>query len=518
MNTYRDRGVTCNSSDLLDGGGGLPQNTPLCHTPNGYPAPGPTELTVQPRISVPKMGVRARIAEWPPRRAQSRESLLENGQNGSNHYDDSSITMSVLSPDIRLVRGGVARLPRRWSKEVEFRSGGFSSESGSPFNLRVFPPLRQRSSSEVTLSEQDENEVEARGGGGFGNRFREYGSTSSIDIQGIPEQGFFEMLSQFHQERPDQRSSAPVQLRELLQAPDSSSKAPFPAAPSPGPTGGDEKGTGKKDGTERVRKKSGGTESSLGTSSLFRKLRSSSRGELDGGKGDGNEDRGARGSTDASYKPWVCPKSFVHFDAQSVLFDLHEAAAQRGFSTQRRNTATGASAASSLSGSRSSAPSLNDPIYSSIEDLTLNLDQRTTTPSLPMDPLDGPAAHSSSLLLLSCPHFLNEIGGYKERNVSFLSSSTEQGEGDGGRGWLRKSNASVSALEIPEEEQAKRLERLKLYSIEHVDLGACYYRDYFHGKGNAELHCSPFHSLPRGGSWCSQRAKRVTEVGSRIID
>ncbi|MEQ2160637.1 hypothetical protein GOODEAATRI_001451, partial [Goodea atripinnis] len=482
MNTYRDRGVTCNSSDLLDGGRGLPQNTPLCHTPNGHPAPGPTELTVQPRISVPKMGVRARIAEWPPRRAQSRESLLENGQNGSNHYDDCSITMSVLSPDVRLVRGGVARLPGRWSKEVEFRSGGFSGERGSPFNLRVFPPLRQRSSSEVTLSEQDEKEVEARGGGGFGNRFREYGSTSSIDIQGIPEQGFFEMLSQFHQERPDQRSSAPVQLREPLQAPDSSSKAPFPAAPSPGPTGGDEKGTGKKDGTERVRKKSGGTESSLGTSSLFRKLRSSSRGELDGGKGEGNEDRGARGSTDASYKPWVCPKSFVHFDAQSVLFDLHEAAAQRSFSTQRRNTATGASAASSLSGSRSSAPSLNDPIYSSIEDLTLNLDQSTTTPSLPMDPLDGPAAHSSSLLLLSCPHFLNEIGGYKERNVSFLSSSTEQGEGDGGRGWLRKSNASVSALEIPEEEQAKRLERLKLYSIEHVDLGARYYRDYFHGK------------------------------------
>ncbi|MED6246256.1 hypothetical protein ATANTOWER_014977 [Ataeniobius toweri] len=159
MNTYRDRGVTCNSSDLLDGGGGLPQNTPLCHTPNGHPAPGPTELTVQPRISVPKMGVRARITEWPPRRAQSRESLLENGQNGSNHYDDCSITMSVLSPDARLVRGGVARLPRRWSKEVEFRSGGFSGERGSPFNLRVFPPLRQRSSSEVTLSEQDENEV-----------------------------------------------------------------------------------------------------------------------------------------------------------------------------------------------------------------------------------------------------------------------------------------------------------------------------------------------------------------------
>uniref|UniRef100_A0A3B5M5P9 Signal-induced proliferation-associated 1 like 3 n=1 Tax=Xiphophorus couchianus TaxID=32473 RepID=A0A3B5M5P9_9TELE len=481
MNTYRDRGVTCVSSDLLDGGGGLPQNAPLRHTPNGHP----TEPAAQPRISVPKMGVRARIAEWPPRRAQSRESLLENGQNGSNHYDDYSVSSSVLSSDGRLVRGGVARLPRRWSKDVEFRGGGFVSDRGSPLSLRVFPPLRQRSNSEVTLSEQDENEVETRGGGGFGNRFRVYGSTSSIDIQGIPEQGFFEMLSQFQQERPDQRSLAPAQLGELLRVPDPSSKTPFPAAPSPAPTGGDDKGTGRKDGTERARKKSGGTESALGTSSLFRKLRSSSRGELDGGKGEANEDRGGRCSTDASYKPWVCPKSFVHFDAQSVLFDLHEAASQRGFSTQRRNTATGASAASSLSGSRLSAPNLNDPIYSSIEDLTLNLDQSSTLPSLPADPLDGPAAHTSSPLLLSCPHFLNEIGGHRERNVSFLSSSAERGDGDGGRGWLRKSNASISVLEIPIEEQEMRLERLKLYGIEHVDQGARYYRDYFHGKDHS---------------------------------
>lgn len=318
----------------------------------------------------------------------------------------------------------------------------------------------------------------------MGNLFREYGSTSSIDIQGIPEQSFFDMLSQFHQERPDQRSSAPVRLRELLLPP----SAPRPSAPSPGPTGGDERGTGKKDGVERVRKKSGGTESSLGTSSLFRKLRSSSRGELDGGKGETNEEGGGRGSADASYKPWICPKSLVHFDAQSILFDLHEAAAQRGYVALRRNTATGASAASvSLSVSKPSAQSDNDPVYSSIEDLTLITDPGFTTPSLGMDPLDGPSgAYNSSPLLLSCPHFLNETGGHGERNISFLSSSAERGGdgGEGGRGWLRRSNASVSVLEVPIEQQVTRLETLKLYSIEHVDLGARYYRDYFHEKGN----------------------------------
>ncbi|XP_034025106.1 signal-induced proliferation-associated 1-like protein 3 [Thalassophryne amazonica] len=493
MNSYTDRGVTCTSSDLLDGGrggGGLPlsasQHTPFRHTPNGHPAPGLTDPPIQSRVSVPKMGVRARIAEWPPRRAQSQESLLENGQVGSSHHGgdySTSISSSLLPPDTGLIRGGLARLPRRRSKDVEFRGGGFGGERGSPLSLRVFPPLRQRSNSEVTLSEQDENEVDGRGVGGMGNLFREYGSTSSVDIQGIPEQSFFEMLNQFHQERPDQRSSASGRLRELLTVTDSQPKAPLLSASSPIPTmSGDDRGTGRKDGAERVRKKSGGTESSLGTSSLFRKLRSSSRGELDGGKGETIEDSGGRSLVDCTYKPWVCPKSFVHFDAQSILFDLHEAAAQRAFVAQRRNIATGASAASvSLSTSRTSAPSGNEPTYSSIEDLTAVLDPSTTTTCVGMDPAEGPPGTSLSSLLLCCPHFLNETGGYGERNISFLSSSAERGV-EGTRGWLRRSNASMSILEVSIEQQVIRLDRLKLYSIEHVDLGARYYRDYFHGK------------------------------------
>lgn len=320
------------------------------------------------------------------------------------------------------------------------------------------------------------------------NLFREYGSTSSIDIQGIPEQSFFDILSQFHQERPDQRSSAPVHLEELLRVPGSMPSTSLPSALSSGHTGGDDRGSGKKDGAERVRKKSGGTESSLGTSSLFRKLRSASRTELDGGKGE--TDDGLRRNSGDGYKPWVCSKSFVHFDAQSILFDLHEAAAQRGYAAQRRNTATGASAASvSLTISRSSAASVNEPVYSSIEDLTLNPDTSSSNPSMSTDPLDRPnGTHNQNPLLLCCPHFLNETGGDGERNISFLSSSAERGGdrgGDGTRGWLRKSNASLSVLEVPtEQQQFSRLEKLKLYSVEHVDLGARYYRDYFLGKGN----------------------------------
>ncbi|CAB1348560.1 unnamed protein product [Coregonus sp. 'balchen'] len=487
MNTYRDRGVTCTSSDLLEGGGGggpgplLTQHATFHLTPNGHPAPFSDPAT-QSRVSVPKMGVRARIAEWPPRHAQSRESLLENGQGGNPHGDDPSTTTSSASfpiSEVGLVRGGVARLPRRRTKDVEFR-GGYRGERGSPIGLRAFPPLRQRSNSEVTLSEQDENEVEGRGGA---NLFREYGSTSSIDVQGITEQSFFDMLSQFHQERPDQRSTAHVRLGELLHTPNCPPSAPLPTGHSPTPRGEDG-GMGRSE--NRVRKKSGGTESSLGTSSLFRKLRSSSRGELD--RGEAGEDGGGRNSTDTPYKPWLCPKSFVHYDAQSILFDLHEAAAHRTYVSQRRNTATGASAASvSLAVSRSSTLSGLDATYSSVEDLTLGLDPTAPAPSLGMDPLDGPpGGPSSSSLLLSCPHFRNETGGHGERNISFLSSSAERG-GEGGagdivRGSLRRSNASVSVVEVPIEQQVTRMDRLKLYSIEHVDLGARYYRDYFHGK------------------------------------
>ncbi|XP_034148474.1 signal-induced proliferation-associated 1-like protein 3 isoform X1 [Esox lucius] len=466
MNTYRDRGVTC-TSDLLEGGGG-PGPVLFRLTPNGHPAPSsdPTTLT---RVSVPKMGVRARIAEWPPRRAQSRESLLENGQGSNQHGDDSSTTTSSVSvpvSDVGLVRGGVARLPRRRTKDAEFR-GGSGGDRGSPVGSRSFPPLRQRSSSEVTLSEQDENEVEGRGGASL---YREYGSTSSIDVQGIPEQSFFDMLSQFHQERPDQRSTAPVPLGELLRAPDAAPYAPLPAGHSLTPAPRSE---------TRARKKSGGAESSLGTSSLFRKLRSSSRGELD--KGETGEDGGGRGSTDAPYKPWVCPKSFVHYDAQSILFDLHEASAQQSLSAQRRNTATGASAASvSLTPSRSSTLSGLDASFSSAEDLTLGVDPAAATPFPNRDPMDPSGGPGSSQLLLSCPHFCNETGGLGERNVSFLSSSAERG-GEGGAG-LRRSNASVSVLEVAVEQQVTRLDALKLHSIEHVDLGSRYYREYFHGK------------------------------------
>ncbi|KAB5575103.1 hypothetical protein PHYPO_G00216970 [Pangasianodon hypophthalmus] len=449
MNVYRDPGP-------------LSQPLPPVHLRlplhNGHTSPAEASLS---RVSVPKMGVRARIADWPPRREQSRESLLENGQ---------GVTAESSSGDEGFNRGGMARVPQlRRSKDAEFREGRtLRNIPGSPARFRIpgFAPLKQRSNSEITLSEQDETEVESR-------LFRVYGSTSSINVQAVSEESFFDMLSQFQQEMPDQRSAAPARLGELLQAESSlnPSPSPVPSIPrSEGPDG-------------RVRKKSGGTESSLGTSSLFRKLRSANRGDTEASRGDSEETR----QSEASLKLWQCVRSFAHYDAQSLMFNLHEAAAQRSYAAQRRNTATGASSASAMSSAaislavtRALALGGAEPTFSSTDDLSLLIEGSTlgmeASDSAGLDSLNSGPQHQ---LLLTCPNFLNETGSYGERNVSFLSSWAERGEA---RLRMRCTNASVAMLEVGLEEQATRMERLQHHCIELVDLGARYYREYFHGK------------------------------------
>lgn len=428
---------------------------------NGHISPAEACLS---RISVPKMGVRARIADWPPRRAQSRESLLENGQ--------AVISDHIGSSEEGFNRGGMARVPQlRRSKDSESREGRTLRDvPGSPARFRIpgFAPLRQRSSSEITLSEQDETEVEGR-------LFRVYGSTSSINVQSVPEESFFDMLSQFQQEMPDQRSAAPARLGELLQAESSLNPSPSPVPSIPH---SDDRPQ------SRGRKKSGGTESALGTSSLFRKLRNANRGDPEASRGDSEETR----QSDTSPKLWLCVRSFAHYDAQSLLFDLHEAAAQRSYAAQRRNTATGASSASAVSSAavslavtRALALGGAEPTFSSTGDLSLQIDECTlsteASDSAGMDSSNSGPPHQ---LLLTCPNFLNETGGYRERSVSFLSSWAERGEA---RLRMRCSNASVAVLEFGPEEQATRMERLQHHCIEHVDLGARYYREYFHMKG-----------------------------------
>lgn len=508
MTTYRplpndgvDLAASCGarSTDILPG------PHPGDYTPMGFwaqngsmPQPlgeSPAATTTRPSPTtpaMPKMGVRARVADWPPKRDALREQ-----SNPSPSQDTDGVKTTKVAHSMRNLQNGQLpsstpassgsrafhRLSRRRSKDVEFQDGWPRSPG------RAFLPLRHRSSSEITLSECDVEEP----GDPRGTRhpgvlplFREYGSTSSIDVQGVPEQSFFDILNEFRSEQPEARGSQ--NLRELLQV--------DPGALSGGSCGtkGDPRnGQPTKDSLqslqplkekEKSRKKpvrglgSGDTVDS----SIFRKLRSSKpEGEVGRPLGETEESR----SPPEASRPWVCQKSFAHFDVQSMLFDLNEAAANRVSVAQRRNTTTGASAASAasamvtLTASRAHSLGTLDPAFTSTEDLNCkeNLEQDL-------------GDDNSNDLLLSCPHFRNEIGGERERNVSFSRASVGSPGGSSEAHMAEptlsthRTNASISVLEVPKEQQRTQ-SRPRQYSIEHVDLGARYYQDYFVGKEHA---------------------------------
>ncbi|XP_035170247.1 signal-induced proliferation-associated 1-like protein 3, partial [Oxyura jamaicensis] len=414
-------------------------------------AVAPRPATTAP--PVPKMGVRARIADWPPKREPAAASPSREGSREAASPRGGGVPPGGQQPP--LGGGGVSglkalhRLARRRSKDVEFQEGWPRSPG------RALVPLRHRSSSEVTLSECDPEEAaEARGAklAGAGGLFREYGSTSSIDVQGISEQSFFAMLNEF-------RSGGKTSAASVENPP-----GPSPGVAVDGRTGTPRDEPAAAQPKEKARRK--GPKGDAGGESIFRKLRS---GRNEGEGGGGEEGRAAEPG-----KAWVCRRSFAHYDVQSMLFDLNAVAANRAVVAQRRNTTTGASAASAAT----ARPGGPDPAFASTEDLN-------GKENLEHDVGDN----TSNELLLSCPHFRNEIGGGGERNVSFSrASGGSAGGGPVGDGGFpepsldaRPTNAGISVLEVPKELQ-RNPNRLKHYSVEHVDLGARYSRDHFHGK------------------------------------
>ncbi|CAM5129187.1 unnamed protein product [Natator depressus] len=445
--------------------------------PAGDSLPGPRPTTTTP--AMPKMGVRARIADWPPKRETlkdpaapsptrdmeastgiSRTFLSPKGFQNGQQPPPTSLGSSGLR--------GLHRLSRRRSKDVEFQEGWPRSPG------RAFVPLRNRSNSEITLSECDlEEALEPRGaklGSGL-PLFREYGSTSSIDVQGVSEQSLFNMLSELRGEKPAQRRLPPEKPSDLLLA-NTSTASSLQAAGSAQADVRNGLGLPPEDSPippkEKPRKK--GPKGEAGGDSIFKKLRSS--------RSDGEPGR-ALAEPEEGGKAWVCQKSFAHYDVQSLLFNLNQVAATRVVVAQRRNTTTGASAASAVSAALSRAYGLGelDPAFASTEDLN-------DKESLEHDLGDN----NSNDLLLSCPHFRNEVGGMCERTVSFSRASAGSPGGAAGEGGFLEpslnaycTNASISVLEVPRELQ-RSPSRLARYNVEHVDLGARYYQLYFHGK------------------------------------
>ncbi|XP_026089022.1 signal-induced proliferation-associated 1-like protein 1 isoform X3 [Carassius auratus] len=465
--------------------------------PNGG-APPPrsesTHLTGTP--GVPKMGVRARVADWPPRKDGGSGGSGGGGGNGGGVWhitvetDSPSTTTGsaqsnlssklghLISPqDSSMLRNIHNTLKNKMhSKGKDNRFLSPDGYLGSP--RKGMRRIRQRSNSDITISELDGDGGEGWSFSGWTPMHREYGSTSSIDKHGVSGESFFDMLKGYQTDAPDQRSPAPEKLSELLTVAHKQSALDLPDGPL-GPSRGSPASRLK----EREKHMKRRSKSETGGESIFRKLRSV-KAEGDSSRAGSDAEDGKSDDVGPPPKPWVCQKGFAHFDIQSILFDLNEAVQSRQSAVKRKNTTTGASAAAAASASNtSSLSSTQSGAYGSPcgsqEELSIK---------------DGPSLDSgddkSNDLVLSCPCFRNEIGGEGERNISpskqgsigsGASSSSRDEEGSPERAPnTHFSNAGVAVLEAPKDGKSLHHDRGKSNIVEHVDLGAYYYRKYFY--------------------------------------
>ncbi|XP_077469244.1 signal-induced proliferation-associated 1-like protein 2 isoform X4 [Stigmatopora argus] len=433
--------------------------------------------------AMPKMGVRARVTEWPPRKdgwdgrpSQNYQSVVPIFQNGQQ---DHSVDLISQEEPVCL--------------EVDFSDAKYTLNdllSHSP--LKGLHPIRQRSNSDVTISDIDSEDVVDQRGvnpNTGASLHREYGSTSSIDRQGLSGDGFFTMLKGYRVDTMDHRSVAPQGFPELLRCDTSLSpslqtaaqiaRGEFVTIP-----GYDYVDSSLLYSREREKSFMRRLKSESSEPSLFRKLRTIK-----------SESDALRLSLEDDRRPLSFQKCFAHYDVQSVLFNISEAVASRANLSQRKNTTTGASAASAggLPGVGASALLGLGPDAGAIacsgnsvffESPLGSREDLNPKENLDVDEGDG----KSNGLVLGCPHFRNEIGGEGERKISLSRSNSGNYSGLSESCSFESSlsshctNAGVSVLEVPRENQPIHREKVKRYIIEHIDLGAYYYHKFFYGK------------------------------------
>ncbi|XP_045926347.1 signal-induced proliferation-associated 1-like protein 2 isoform X3 [Micropterus dolomieu] len=439
--------------------------------------------------AMPKMGVRARVTEWPPRKdgwdgrpSPNYQSVIPVFQNGQQEH-----TVEILE------QGESVCL------EVDYSDKYTLSDLLSHSPLKGLHPIRQRSNSDVTISDidsediMDQNAVNPNTGASL---HREYGSTSSIDRQGLGGDGFFTMLRGYRVDTLDHRSIPPLGFPELLRcdaslSPSLQTAAQIARGEIVHIPGYDYIDSSLLYSREREKSFMRRLKSESSEPSLFRKLRTIK-----------SESDALRLSIEDDRRPLSFQKCFAHYDVQSVLFNISEAVASRANLSQRKNTTTGASAASAgvgpgvggvsgggvvagpgagTDGGAAGCSSGNAPMFESPLGSREDLNPKE---NLDADEGDG----KSNSLVLSCPHFRNEIGGEGERRISLSRANSASYSGVSESCSFESSlsshctNAGVSVLEVPRENQPIHREKVKRYIIEHIDLGAYYYHKFFYGK------------------------------------
>uniref|UniRef100_A0A673C7B8 Signal-induced proliferation-associated 1-like protein 1 n=1 Tax=Sphaeramia orbicularis TaxID=375764 RepID=A0A673C7B8_9TELE len=445
-------------------GGAVPTRTDNVHT------------TVS--TGVPKMGVRARVADWPPRKDVTGalwHASIEPENSGVPPAGKSHIKLgSIISPqDSSMLRNIHNTLKNRtqaqannYSPDTRYLAPG--DHRGPAHRNPRQRRIRQRSNSDMTISEMDASgdsgeEWGPTVGAKWSPLHREYGSTSSIDQHGASGESFFEMLKGYQGEKVDQRSPAPEKLEDMLVGPkqaiidlqeDATDGQPAKA----------------KDKPPKRR-----TKSETGGESIFRKLRNV-RGESDSPRAGSDAEDSRTDDMGPPPKPWMCQKGFSHYDVQSMLFDLNEVIQFRQTAGKRKNTTTGASAAA-VASATSTLSSTHSLPYSSPSGSQEELSLRDS-PGL------DAGDEQSNEMLLSCPCFRNEIGADGNGSSGTGSGGSGNFSGDGNLYETSVSthctNAGVAVLEGPKEGPSTLSEKGKQYIVEHVDLGAYYYRKFFY--------------------------------------
>uniref|UniRef100_A0A4W5N6G1 Signal induced proliferation associated 1 like 1 n=1 Tax=Hucho hucho TaxID=62062 RepID=A0A4W5N6G1_9TELE len=430
------------------------------------------------------MGVRARVAEWPPRKdlgalwqvtTESESPGLAEG--GQSHLklghmmspQDSSMLRSIHNTLKSKTQGASYSPDSRYLSPTDYRVP-------SHRNIRH---IRQRSNSDITISELDGGGDSGEDWGPSGAKWsplhREYGSTSSIDQHGASEESFFEMLKGYQGDKPDQRSPAPDRLEDLLTAGLKQASIELHEETSESQTSSRVK--------EREKPPKRRSKSETGGESIFRKLRSV-RGESDSPRAGSDAEDGRSEDWVTPLKPWVCQRGFSHYDVQSMMFDLNEVIQSRQMAAgKRKNTTTGASAAAAASNT-STVSSTQSLAYSSPAG-----SQEELSAGARDSPSMGTGDEQSNEMLLSCPCFRNEIGANGRRTAGAGAPK----QGSGGSGTLGSegsqfesslsshcTNAGVAVLEGPKDNPSALSDRGKHYIVEHVDLGAYYYRKFFY--------------------------------------
>uniref|UniRef100_A0AAQ5YUB0 Signal induced proliferation associated 1 like 1 n=1 Tax=Amphiprion ocellaris TaxID=80972 RepID=A0AAQ5YUB0_AMPOC len=445
---------------------------------------------------VPKMGVRARVADWPPRK-DITGALWHSTTESDNCYVSSAgkshIKLgSIMSPqDSSMLRNIHNTLKNRtqaqannYSPDTRYLAPG--DYKGPAHRNPRQRRIRQRSNSDMTISEME-------GSGDSGEDWgpspgakwpplhREYGSTSSIDQHGVSGESFFEMLKGYQGDKVDQRSPAPEKLEDMLNVGSKQGVIDLQEDVTDGQL------PKAKDRDKPPKRR---TKSETGGESIFRKLRNV-RGESDSPRAGSDAEDSRTDDMGPPLKPWVCQKGFAHYDVQSMLFDLNEVIQLRQTAGKRKNTTTGASAAA-VASATSTLSSTHSLPYSSPSGSQEELNSRDS-PSL------DAGEEQSNEMLLSCPCFRNEIGadGNGRRKLGAGGAGYHGlvggGAGSSGSGTLTVeanlyetsvsthcTNAGVAVLEGPKEGPSTLSEKGKQYIVEHVDLGAYYYRKFFY--------------------------------------